>query len=238
MVVARSVEVLAAVPVLHGPDPLGAGFVVEEQLYVERRMICYEDRPVIHVEELLGRHAETCCDSGEDAISRDPSTESSREAAFVHLDDVRVVLVADPKPRQTSRDAVLERRRTGHAASYHQQLRCATRLISCRVYYDLLKVGMSRDKSISARCSELERSRYHKLAARLGYTDFSEFLRTVLDQLDGAYGDHECRLLHVSDDRIVGSGPRRSSKLSGPASAFEVVASERFWAHVDRHTGE
>ncbi len=95
---------------------------------------------------------------------------------------------------------------------------------------------MSKEANISARCDPKDRERYHRLAARYGYTNFSEFLLVLLDGVAGNFGDHESRLLHVSDDRIVASGPMPAGASSGPTSAFPVIAPARFWRHIDRNT--
>lgn len=94
----------------------------------------------------------------------------------------------------------------------------------------------SKDASISARCDPADRDRYRSLARRFGYSNFSEFLIEVLEGLDNEFGDHESQLLHMSGERVVGSGPMPAG--GGPTSAFPVIAPARFWRHVQRHTKE
>lgn len=94
----------------------------------------------------------------------------------------------------------------------------------------------TKSASVSARCDPEDRDRYHALGRRFGYENFSEFLLEMLEGLDNSFGDHESRLVHMSGDRIIASGPMPAG--GGPTSAFPVIAPAHFWRHLERHVNE
>lgn len=93
----------------------------------------------------------------------------------------------------------------------------------------------SGSRHITARCSEEQKARYLDLAKRFGYDTFSDFLIHLLDAACERYEVEgwECRILHLVEDRIVGSGPQATVEIRTGSSAFPIVGSEGFWAHVD-----
>ena len=95
---------------------------------------------------------------------------------------------------------------------------------------------MSKNAHVSARVFTDKKTDYERTAAALGYQDLSGLMVDLLDVISSntELDPWECRLLHMEDGRIVGSGPVTGTGLSPLISAFPIVAPEHFWRRVDQ----
>jgi len=102
------------------------------------------------------------------------------------------------------------------------------------------KEDMSKDTHVSARVQHTKKDDYRKVAGQLGYKDLSPFVVDVLDAFTGVVGADgwECRMVHISGDRIVGVGHQVDESVPTPVSAFEVIAPAHFWRLLERRLSD